>query len=301
MPSKIRTYHNGSWFTKVIDTSIMPTLSPKEIEAKLYNWAEEYSVENHPADHRHHLGISIIGEECWRKLWYSFRWVKLEQHEGRMRRLFNRGHKEEANFKKFLSWTGFEFRGIDPATDKPYKLSLLNGHYGGEPDDISVVGWLDGLPILCEYKTHNDKSFTELKAKKVNGAKPQHFAQMCGYGKDLEIKHALYCAVNKNTDEWYFEFVELDWNRAVELENKAKDIIYSKVPPARINENPSYWKCKFCSNFKGICHDNEPIERNCRSCVFASPGEKAEWVCEKYGQIPRDFLKVGCGEWKGIV
>lgn len=128
-----------------------------------------------------------------------------------------------------------------------------------------------------------------------------HFSQMCGYGKDLEIRYGLYVAVNKNDDEIYFEFVELDWNKASELEKKAADIIYAKLPPPRINENPSYWKCKWCTDFKNICHDNASIEKNCRSCVFASPGEKAEWVCEKYGEIPRGFLKQGCGEWKGIV
>lgn len=297
---KILNWHKGSWSTKV-DTSIMPTMSKAEIEAKLYNWAEEYSLEKHPAEHRHHLGISVIGDDCWRKLWYSFRWVKLEQHEGRMRRLFSRGHKEEKYFKDFLYWAGFKFRDVDTTTNKPYRLSLLNGHYGGEPDDISLIAWLDDLPVLCEYKTHNNKSFTELKEKKVRLAKPQHFSQMCGYGKDLELKYALYFALNKDNDDWYFEFVELDWNKAIELEKKASDIIYAKEPPARINENPAYWKCKFCTAFKDICHNGAPIEKNCRSCVFASPGEKAQWNCEKYGTIPKDFLKIGCSEWKGIV
>lgn len=301
MTSKLQDYHNGSWFTKVVDTSKIPTLSKPEIEAKLYNWLEEYSVEKYPSEHRHHLGISIIGDECSRKLWYTFRWVKLGQAEGRMRRLWNRGHREEEQFKQFLYWCGFEGRGIDPATGKEYKLSAVNGHYGGTPDGIMLVSWLDGVPVICEYKTHNDKSFKELKDKKLANAKPMHFSQMCGYGKDLEIRYGLYVAVNKNDDEIYFEFVELDWNKASELEKKAADIIYAKSPPPRINENPSYWKCKFCTDLKGVCHNGEAIDKNCRSCVFASPGEKAEWVCEKYGQIPREFLKQGCGDWKGIV
>lgn len=294
----IRNYKNGKWMD--YEHNPIPTKSAADIEATLYKYAEEYSRETYPAEHRHHLGISIIGDECWRKLWYGFRWVKLIQHEGRMRRLFNRGHHEEPLFEAFLMWAGFRLRTIDPETDKQYKLSLVNGHYGGSGDGIALISWLDNLPVLAEFKTHNNKSFTELKEKKVIKAKPQHWDQVCGYGKDFKIKYAVYCAINKDTDEWHFEFLELDWNRAIELEKKATDIIYSQVPPAKINENPSYWKCKFC-DMKGICHDSEKIEKNCRSCVCSSPIENGEWSCDKYGKIPREFLIKGCSEWKGIV
>lgn len=295
----IRNFKNGRWIDYQHDP--MPTLSAAEIQAKLYSYAEQYSIERYPSEHRHHLGISVIGDDCSRKLWYGFRWVKLGQAEGRMRRLWARGHREEAQFEAFLMWAGFSTRTIDPKTDREYKISLLNGHYGGTPDRITLVRWLDDLPVLCEFKTHNNKSFTELKEKKVKLAKPLHWKQMCGYGKELEFKYALYCAVNKDTDEWHFEFLELDWNVAIELEKKAADIIYSQTPPPKINENPSYWKCKWCTDFNGICHQGEIPEKNCRSCANASPGQNGEWDCKIYGQIPRDFLKQGCPEWERIV
>ena len=279
----------------------MPTMTPAEIQAQLYKYAEEYSRERYPSEHRHHLGISIIGDDCSRKLWYGFRWVKLGQAEGRMRRLWNRGHREEAQFEAFLLWAGFSIRTIDPSTDKQYRVSLLNGHYGGSSDGIALVRWLEELPVICEFKTHNNKSFTELKEKKVKAAKPQHYDQCCGYGANFKIKYALYCAVNKDTDEWYFEFVELDWNRAIELEKKASDIIYSQTPPPRINENPSYWKCKFC-DYLDECHHGKPIEKNCRSCKNATPDLNGEWKCNRFNDIiPRDFLLTGCGEWEGII
>lgn len=298
MPTII-DYQDGTWKPRVMDDST-PKLNAYEIQSRLYQYAAEYSVEKYPAEHRHHLGVSIIGDDCNRKIWYGFRWIKLIQHEPRMRRLFQRGHREEKHFQQFLLWAGFRFRGIDPETDKQFRISGIEGHYGGSTDDLCLISWCDDLPIVCEYKTHGDKSFTELKEKKLRSAKPQHFDQMSGYGKGFKIKHGLYCAVNKNTDEWYFEFVELDWNRAIELEKKATDIIYSKLPPPKINENPSYWKCKYCE-FKGPCHEGEPIEKNCRSCIFSSPVEKGNWTCEKYGVIPKGFLVNGCGEWKGIV
>lgn len=294
----INNYKNNQWVK--VEHNPMPTISAKEIEAKLHTFAEAYSREKFPAEHRHHLGISIIGDDCSRKLWYGFRWVKLIEAEGRMRRLWNRGHREEELFEAFLLWAGFSIRTIDPRTDKQYKLSLVNGHYGGSTDGIALIRWLDDLPVLAEFKTHNNKYFTELKEKKVKLAQPKHWAQMCGYGKDFEIKYAIYCAVNKDNDEWYFEFVELDWNKATELENKARDIIYAQAPPPKINENPSYWKCKYC-DYKEICHYGEIPEKNCRSCANASPGENGEWNCKLYGQIPREFLKQGCDSWQRII
>lgn len=272
----------------------------QQLESLLLKYAEEYSIEKYPSEHRHHLGISIIGDECWRKLWYGFRWVKLEQHEGRMKRLFQRGHNEEEKFETFLYWCGFHTRSIDPETGKQYRLSLVEGHYGGSTDGISLISFAQNLPIICEYKTHNNKSFTELKEKKLQLSKPQHYAQTCGYGKNFKIQHALYCAVNKDTDEWYFEFIKLDWNYADELEKKAAEIIYAKAPPRRISENPAYYKCKFCT-YNDICFNNAPVEINCRSCKFATPVENGNWHCNNFNSIiPKDYIAKGCDRHMAI-
>ena len=57
---------------------------------------------------RDHLGGSMIGEECERKLVYSFRWAKAPAFKGRMLRLFERGHKEEFRFVSYLRRIGAE-------------------------------------------------------------------------------------------------------------------------------------------------------------------------------------------------
>lgn len=290
-------YRDGQWKLTEMDDS-KPILNAYEIQSRLHEYAAEYSKERWPSEHRDHLGVSIIGDDCSRKIWYGFRWVKLIQHDPRIRRLFQRGHREEKQFQDFLLWAGFSFRG---EVNKQSRISGVNGHYGGSTDDLCLIRWCDDLPVIVEYKTHGDKSFTELKEKKLKLAKPVHYKQMCGYGKGFEIKHGLYCAVNKNTDEWYFEFVELDWNLGIELENKASDIIYSQLPPPKINENPSYYVCKYC-DFKGICHDGETVEKNCRSCVNASPVSDGKWKCSVFNDIiPRDFIPKGCDNYKAIV
>lgn len=282
-----------------------------EREADLYKWLEEYSVEEYPSEHRHHLGVSIIGEQCRRKLWNTFRWTKLEHHDPRMRRLFNRGHEEEPRFIKILRRMGFLIRDKDPETGKQYLFSSVDGHYGGSGDTVAIAPWdwdhtkPDGIDetkrILVEYKTHNAKSFVHLKANKLVKSKPKHFAQMCGYGRAFKVKLGLYCGINKDTDEIYFELVDLDWLYAADLERKAAEIIFSQTPPAKIAENASFFDCKYC-HFSPQCHHGERVEVNCRSCKHAQPIQSGQWGCNKFGQIiPKDFLKNGCPQHEGIV
>lgn len=260
----------------------------------LYQWLDEYSIEKSPSEHRNHLGVSSIGEKCSRKLWYSFRWVKLEQHDPRMRRLFQRGHSEEPKFIDLLNWMGFNVRSIDPETKKQYRFSAVNGHYGGSGDSVALLPWFRDIPVLVEFKTSNAKYFRELKTKKLKEAKPQHYIQMCGYGRAFNTKYGLYCAINKDDDDIYFEFLELDWNVAVLSEKKASDIIYAQIPPPRISENPDFFECKWCDK-AGVCWLGEAVEKNCRSCKHSRPAENGQWGCILHNSlIPKDFIKKGC-------
>lgn len=282
-----------------------PSLDPsssdfeKQVEARLYQYAEEYSREKYPAEHRNHLGASSIGEECWRKLWYNFRWVKLQQAEGRMRRLWNRGHREEAVLEEFLLWAGFSGRSVDD-TGKQFKFSKVDGHYGGSTDGRWEIRWASNLRIVVDYKTFAYDYFTKLEKEKLKVSNPKYYAQLCAYGEEFKATHGLLFGVNKDNDAWYFELIKLDWNYAKELEIKARDIIYSTIPPPKINENPSYWKCKFC-DARSICHFNEPVEKNCRSCVNADPVANGKWSCKLHGEIPKEFIPKGCDSYRGIV
>lgn len=55
---------------------------------------------------RSHLGASLIGDDCQRKLWYQFRWITISHPEPRLKRLFNRGHLEEDRFIDYLRGIG---------------------------------------------------------------------------------------------------------------------------------------------------------------------------------------------------
>lgn len=87
----------------------------KHIAAQILADIDAYCVKAYDDGHRKHLGASLIGHDCARHLYYVFRWAKKEAFSGRMQRLFNRGHREEARFVEWLRGVGFEVWDVQPA------------------------------------------------------------------------------------------------------------------------------------------------------------------------------------------
>lgn len=275
------------------------TLDIQALRASLIAAVERYTREKHPAEHRNHLGASLAGRDCTRYLWNTFRWLLLEQHEGRMRRLFNRGHREEQEFIDLLRGAGWEVWDIDPQTGNQIRIAHMSGHIGGSLDAIVKPPGI--APMIGEFKTHNDASFKKLQDEGLLATKPEHFIQMSIYGRHFQITHGLYCAVNKNTDALEFQIVALDWGAAEAMIARLETVIGQQFPPKKISETPTFWKCKNC-HFHGICHSNEAPEKNCRSCEHAVPVAGGEWHCTRWqDNIPKSVIPVGCEVWKRIV
>lgn len=271
-------------------------------------------------DPRKHLGASIIGGDCQAKAWLAFRWVHFEEFNGRMLRLFNRGHEEEFRFVRWLKLMGFQVWELDPNTQKQFRIKGAKGHFGGSLDAIFRAPPKYGIPfdLLGEFKTHSEDSFTKLAGKKLTRAeedagqvrsggqgvklsKPMHYRQMCSYGRAYGFKYALYCAVNKNTDEIYFEIVELDWSQADDLFRKAESIVFARTMPPRIAQVPTYKDCKTCDLVEH-CHKGKMPSKNCRSCRLAVPVDDGQWLCEARGLvIPDQVIPVGCPSWSRII
>ena len=274
----------------------------KALSQQIKDDIDAYCVKEFTDEHRTHLGASIIGHDCHRYIWYAFRWVKYQVFSGRMLRLFNRGSLEEQRFIKWLRGIGCQVWEVDPNTNEQFHIWGVQGHYGGSLDSGGKLPYFPDLPMLFEYKTHNTKSFSNLVNKgSIKLAKYDHYSQMSSYGKHYGFKYGMYIATNKNDDDLYIEIVELDWNLAHDLMNKAQDIILSPFPPPRISDQPSYYECKWCP-FQGICHYQEPVEINCRSCKFCEPVANKEWKCHKFNAIiPQDFLVKGCDQHISII
>lgn len=254
---------------------------------------------------RTHLGASLIGRPCGRSIWYSFRWAVKAHFEGRMLRLFNRGHLEEARFIALLLAMGVQVYQQDEH-GRQYRISYFGGHFGGSGDGV-VIGVPDvqqGQPLLGEFKTHNDKSFSKLAGKNwreyeegvlglgpkvaftgegVRSAKFEHWIQCQSYMRKMGLAAALYLAVNKDNDHIYAEIVPLDSSIADDMVQRARTIIIADAAPAMINKSPGWHDCKYCDHY-GVCKKGEQPERNCRTCQWSKPqidGPFAgKWTCE---------------------
>lgn len=288
-----------------MQTNLEDHLERKRIVLQIHKDIDEFCKREFDEDARTHLGASIIGHDCKAYAWNTFRWLKFEQFSGRMLRLFNRGHEEERRFIRWLIGAGFQVYDIDPQTGKQYRIVGVNGHFGGSLDSIiyppANYNINEPLAWLGEFKTHNDASFKKLQKSGVAASKPQHFRQMCSYGRAYGFKYGLYCAVNKNDDDLYFEIVPLDYRQADDLFRKADGIIHSLKQPPKIAQTETFFTCKTC-DFKGICHKKELPTKNCRSCVNAKPVENAQWHCSYYNDIiPLNFISKGCDNWRPII
>ena len=230
---------------------------------------------------RSHLGASLIGKACERALWYDFRWTTKARFEGRVLRLFETGNREEERLVRNLRRTGATVLEVDPETGRQYRVQAHGGHFGGSLDGVAIhlleapKAW-----HVLEFKTHSNKSFTDLVAKKVRESKPQHFAQMQIYMNLMGMNRAMYLAVNKDTDDLYVQRVEADVAYTEQLLEKARRIIFAPTPLPRISEEPSWYQCRLCDH-ADVCHGSRAAEVNCRTCLHSSPVEGG-WHCDRH-------------------
>lgn len=228
---------------------------------------------------RQHLGASLIGDSCRRKLWYVFHGATRPTFPGRILRMFRRGCNEEEIFTDDLRAIGCEVYSIDPDTGRQFTVSACGGHFGGSLD--GVVTKLPEAPAtahVVEYKTHSDKSYNELCKDGVEKSKPLHFAQMQCYMHLKEPTRALYLAVNKNDDSLYAERIHYDKEAATRLIQKAQTIIDAPEPLERISEKPDWFECKFCNHY-AICHQEALPEVHCRTCAYSTAEPDGTWTC----------------------
>jgi hypothetical protein len=274
--------------------------------SRLKSHIDRYCFAIYQEPPRWHLGASIIGNSCKRHLWYLFRWCYFPKADGRQKRVFDRGNREEARYIEWLKGIGCQLWATDE-NGKQYRFSSVMGHFGGSLDSVIKLppDFNFEQALLASYKTNNTgKGFNELLANGVQKAKPVHWAQECTYGFKMGLEYLAYFNINKNDDDLHVEVLKLDHKLGKQMEDKAEIIIRSQTAPARLSDNPTHYECNYC-DLKEICHNKAAIERNCRSCQYASPVEGGEWFCSlpaHNSAIPRDFVKSlkGCDSWISI-
>jgi hypothetical protein len=230
--------------------------------------------------HRPHLGGSQIGNPCARALWYQFRHMDSPVFDGRTLRIFETGDREENRLIENLRAVGVTVWDRDPDTGRQINFTECGGHFALSLDGVGQDFKESGQPHTLEFKTMNDKNFKALQKDGVEKSKPVYWAQ-CQIGMHLaDLDRCAFIAVNKNTDEIYMERIKRDLAAGLQLVAKAQEVIFSDKPPAKLNNDPSFYLCKFC-DYRHVCHEGKPPEVNCRTCAHATPEVNGTWSCAK--------------------
>lgn len=261
--------------------------------------AEDYHVVITEKGKRNYLGMSGVGDECARYVWYNWRKCFKKNFPARLLRLFRRGDREEFVFVNLLKGIGCEVFSVD-GNGKQFKVSDFDGHLSGHIDGVVKLPkkyWLKGgvpKPLLAEYKTYNESRFKELKKRGVKTSDPKYYSQMQLYMGYNDLTGALFCAVNKNDDSLHFEYVAFRKPSYDAQVSRAEDTLTATAPPPRLSNTPSFYKCKFC-DAASLCHKGTPALKNCYSCKFSEPAENATWICAKghtFGETCEDYSDI---------
>lgn len=252
---------------------------------------------------RTHLGASLLGRECSREIWYGFRWYTEKKFEGRMIRLFNRGHLEEPRMVSLLQMIGVNVHQFDDR-GKQYRIGKGHKAHGGGGMD----GVLYGVPefpttyMLGEFKTHGEKSYLKLKEDGLLKAKWEHYVQCQLYMGDQKLDYALYMAVSKNTDDLHAEIIKADATQYKRYMMRQAQIIDANAPPPRIAgaKNETFFKCTFCDH-RAVCWLGQAPVKTCRSCRNVSIMDEGKWHCELHHEFRTAAeQEIGCPQYQAI-
>ena len=182
------------------------------------SYEQEFNGEFRP-----HLGASMGGDPCLRKLWYSFRHAKMVNFDGRMLKLFQRGHREEFMFIDDLKRAGIHITNEDENGNQFRLGSLANKHVSGSSDGFGECR-VDSLPslqkgewLLVEMKTHGEKSFKKLEKE----------------GVDYDTARAQY-------DKLKNSFKNVEVEKTNDSQTKGADVDQEKVVAPESSESPSF-------------------------------------------------------------
>ena len=210
---------------------------------------------------RSYLGASLIGNPCPRQIWYTYKDYKPEPHSARTAMRFEDGHRtEDLTAERLRLVPGIELWTHDENGNQ-FGFSAFDGKFKGHCDGI-INGLLQAPKTthIWEAKSCEEKKYNEFhKAKTKYGEKQA----LKNWNENYYIQAQLYMHYMK-LDRHYttvalaggrdYNSCRTEYNDATALWaiERAEKIINAKAPPARINEKPDFYICRWCE-FKDIC------------------------------------------------
>ncbi len=244
------------------------------------------------------LGMSQIGEECKRRIWYGFRWANPEAKlPARIKRLFGDGDRAENTVIEALLQIGIT------VTDRQKGFPGFAGHAYGYIDGIAH-GVIESpkTPHLLEVKSMKNKLYQKLLKYGIKKTYPKHYAQCQRYMKANVLERTIYCAYNK--DDSSIHVIRIKANKSFQRDalRLEMEIILAEEPPERRWENDQNYNCRFCPHIDTCWHDTG-AQKNCRTCRFIDLEDDGKWSCT-FGigdvELEHEFMMKGCENYKQI-
>lgn len=210
---------------------------------------------------RQYLGASRLGVACERALQYEYGNAAVDpgrEIPGRVLRVFEVGHALEVLAIRWLRLIGFDLY-TQKASGGQFGFCVAGGRIQGHVDGILNAGPAElGLtyPALWECKTMNDKSWRDTVKHGVARSKPVYAAQIATYQAYMEScipgvsrNPALFTAINKDSEEMWFERVPFDGGLAQRMSDRAVRVITATQSGELLPRHattPTHFECKFC-------------------------------------------------------
>lgn len=254
---------------------------------------------------RPYLGMSGLGRECRRQIWYEFRWSASVWFDAAALKRFADGHRvEDVQAERLRMVPGLTLWTVRPEDGRQFGCEDLGGHLKGHVDGV-VLGLIQApkTPHVWEHKSVAPKKFEALK-KLVDQVGEKNAlrewdvvyhaqAQLYMHYFDLD-RHYLTCTTPGGREATSVR-TERDVTEAIRLIEKARAIVFADHPPARISEDASFYQCRWCA-FAGLCHGADKAERNCRTCLHSTPLPEGGWHCAALDRmLSITEQRAGCG------
>lgn len=204
---------------------------------------------------RRYLGASRLGVSCERALQYEYAQAPVDHGrdiQGRILRIFERGHVNETSMVTWLRGAGFDLR-THHSNGEQFGFSDAGGRLQGHIDGV-MVGGPEGFayPALWENKCLGSKAWRELDKNGLAVAKPVYAAQVAVYQAYLELHEhpAIFTAVNADSMELYTELVPFDAALAQRMSDRAVKVITAteaqELLPRGFAEQ-THFECRMCA------------------------------------------------------
>ena len=203
---------------------------------------------------RGYLGFSQLGDECAKKVWYSY-WLPKPVEDPRIKRIFDMGHMLEPYVVSLLRLAGLTVYEVDENGEQ-FGVILEGGKIAGHIDGVITGLPESSVPHLLEIKTANNTNYNQLVKKGVKNFSDTYYGQVQCYMGEMDLARCLFVAINKNNCELYFERIKYDSFIHKALIERGIDIVGGGDPPPRAYGKSTYYRCNFC-NYKSRCWDEE--------------------------------------------